>query len=93
MSQEISATGPQLLDPPAGPPMMNHGRTVAGWFLFWVGSLGALVAGVAIAMASMTMVVTGGVLIAIGLIGSGVLRAMGHGQPRKKTGPPTVEDL
>lgn len=93
MSQEISTSGPELMGPPAESPQMNHGRTIAGWFLFWVASVGALVAGVGVAMWNAVPVIIGAVIMAIGIIGSLVLRAMGYGQPVKKGPAPTVEDL
>lgn len=93
MSQEISTPEPNLMDPPSEPPQMNHGRTFAGWFLFWVASLGALIIAIgAIQYNWVTIWVGAGVVVA-GLVVSGVLRLMGHGQPLKKSQPPTVEDL
>lgn len=93
MSQEISAPVPTLLDPPASPPMMNHGRTPAGWLLFWVASLGTLIAAIGAVMFNWVVIGVGAAVVVIGLVLSGVLRLMGHGQPLTKSEPPTVEDL
>lgn len=93
MSQEISAPVPELMDPPAEPPQMNHGRTFAGWFLFWIGSLGMLIVAIGAIQYNWTTIWVGAAISVVGLIGSGVLRVMGHGQPRKDAPAPTVEDL
>lgn len=93
MSQQISAPVPSPMDPPAAPPEMNHGRTLAGWFLFWVASLGVLISGFGAVQYNWVTIGVGAAVIVIGLVASGVLRLMGHGQPKTKSEPPTVEDL
>lgn len=93
MSQEISPLAPELMGLPAESPQMNHGRTVAGWFLFWVASLGALITGIGAVINNAVTIGVGAGVMVLGLVVSGVLRVMGHGQPRKKSAVPTVEDL
>jgi len=93
MSQEISTPNRATMDPPSEPPQMNHGRTLAGWVLFWVASLGALIIAIGAIQYNWTTIWVGAAIAVAGLIVSGVLRLMGHGQPMKKTTPPTVEDL
>lgn len=93
MSQQISAPVPSPMDPPAAPPEMNHGRTMAGWLLFWMASLGALIAGFGAALYNWVTIGVGAGVIVIGLVASGALRLMGRGQPMTRSEPPTVEDL
>lgn len=93
MSQEISEPAKNLMDPPSESPQMNHGRTFAGWFLFWVASLGALIIAVGAVTYNWTIIWIGAGVAVAGLIISAILRLMGYGQQVKKTAPPTVEDL
>lgn len=58
----------------------NHGRTVAGWTLMLVVSLGAVVAGIGFVVPSMTVIWAGAAVAVIGVITSIVMRAMGLGQ-------------
>lgn len=93
MSQKTTAPLPELLDPPAEGPEMNHGRTVAGWVLFWAACVGAVIIAVGAVQYNWVTIGAGVGLVVVGLVLSGILRAMGHGQPVKKKTPPTVEDL
>ncbi|TDE90453.1 hypothetical protein EXU48_18130 [Occultella glacieicola] len=70
---------------PAAPPS-NHGRTVAGWTLFWAGVVGSLVVGVAFILQNVTLGVIGGVVIVAGCVASAILRAVGYGQIERNSG-------
>lgn len=93
MSQEDSAAKNIVMVPPSQAPQMNHGRTVAGWALFWAASLGMLVVAIGAILFNTAVIIAGVVIVIVGLVLSGVLRMMGHGQPVTKRAAPTVEDL
>lgn len=93
MSQELPP--PDALEsmaPPSVPPPTNHGRTLAGWFLFWGASLGALIVGIGVILLNVITVTIGAVIIALSLIVSGILRARGRGQPKQPRVSPSVTD-
>lgn len=92
MTQEIPDERPDLMKPPAMAASANHGRTLAGWVLFWGACIGVLVAGVGAATFNkVTIIVAVGILVAA-VLASVVLRMMGHGQPRPERAVPSVED-
>ncbi|MDF2846612.1 MAG: hypothetical protein K0R97_594 [Oerskovia sp.] len=75
--------------PPSAPPT-NHGHTVAAWFTMIGIIVGAVVAGVAVAMAQVWLFWVGMVVVALALVGGGVLRNMGYGQPKPGGTPRTT---
>ncbi|QDW63262.1 HGxxPAAW family protein [Oerskovia sp. KBS0722] len=75
--------------PPSAPPT-NHGHTVAAWFTMIGIIVGAVVAGVAVAMAQVWLFWVGMVVVALALVGGGVLRNMGYGQPKPGVSPRTT---
>ncbi len=93
MSQEITDPVTSLMDPPSEAPQMNHGRTLAGWFLFWAVCVGVLIIAAGAIAYNWTIIWAGAAVVAAGVIISVVLRVMGHGQPVKGRQTPSVEDL
>ncbi len=93
MSQEITDPVTSLMDPPSEAPQMNHGRTLAGWFLFWATSVGVLIIAAGAIAYNWTIIWAGAAVVAAGVIISVVLRVMGHGQPVKRRQAPSVEDI
>ena len=71
---------PENLPPMA--PYRNHGKTVAGWALFWALVVASSVIALGFVIPSKTVIIIGGVLVVVGLILGQTLRAMGMGQPR-----------
>ena len=67
--------------PPSAPPT-NHGHTVAAWFTMIGIIVGAVVAGVAVAIATVWLFWVGMGIVALALLGGLVLRNMGYGQPK-----------
>lgn len=68
-------------DPPNAAPASNHGKTAAGWALFWSTIAGALCIAFAITLWQPWLAIVGGVLIVLGLIAAKIMRHMGLGQP------------
>lgn len=62
----------------AAPP--NEGRTVAAWALVGIVVLGAVLVGLAVALAQTWLAWVGAVVVVVGLVVGGVLRALGYGQ-------------
>ncbi len=62
----------------------NHGRTVAAWVTNIGITLGALVAAVGVALAAWVLVWIGSSVVAASLILGGILKALGHGQPKSR---------
>ncbi len=93
MSQESPVPDNRLMNPPSTPPQSNHGRTVAGWFLFWATCIGVVVIAVGAVQFNKVTIGIGAGVVLLGLVVSVVLRLMGFGQPTSKRDAPTVEDL
>lgn len=93
MSQETPSPVTNLMDPPSKAPQMNHGRTLAGWFLFWAACVGVLIVAFGAIRYNWAIIAAGVGVAVAGLVVSAVLRLMGHGQPRSGAQTPTVEDL
>lgn len=68
-------------EPPPAAPHANHGGTPAAWTLMFVGGLGVVVAAVGIALRSSAVILAGAIIVALGIVASIVLKAMGKGQP------------
>lgn len=66
---------------PASSPLANHGKTLAGWVLFWGVTVGLTVLAVGI-FTNPGILIAGIVITIASLVGSFVLRAMGKGQPK-----------
>lgn len=66
--------------PPAAAPR-NHGRTVAAWTTTLIVVVGAVVAGLGVALAEPWLAWVGGGVVLAGLIVGKVLQVMGLGQP------------
>ncbi|MFC4555348.1 HGxxPAAW family protein [Georgenia faecalis] len=69
-------------DLPPTAPFANHGKTVASWTLIWGVSLGVLVAALGLIAWNIWVIGAGAAIVVIGLVVSGILRAMGMGQPK-----------
>lgn len=65
--------------PPTAPPR-NHGRTVAAWTTTFIVLVGAVVAGVGVAVALPWLAWAGGGVIVAGVVVGKVLQVMGLGQ-------------
>ena len=61
----------------------NHGRTVAAWVTNVGIALAALIAAIGVATAAWTLVWVGSIVAVVSLIAGAVLKALGHGQPRR----------
>lgn len=77
---------PAVIMPPTAA-HRNHGRTIAGWALFWFVAVGAVFVGIGLTFGPEVLIKVGAVIAVIGLIVSPILRAMGYGQPV----PPRVD--
>jgi hypothetical protein len=66
---------------PPMPAHKNEGKTPAGWTLMYVVGLGALLIAIGMPMDSAPLMITGGVVIVVGVVASAIMRAMGLGQP------------
>lgn len=78
--------GENVEEPVALPPTpahKNEGKTVAGWTLMYVVGLGATLIAIGMPTSTPALMVAGVVVVAVGLVASAVLRALGHGQPRR----------
>jgi hypothetical protein len=74
--------------PPSAPPT-NHGHTVAAWFTMIGIIVGSVVAGLAVAFAQVWLFWVGMAIVLLSLVGGGVLRNMGYGQPKPGVAPRT----
>ncbi|MHA7132845.1 HGxxPAAW family protein [Oerskovia turbata] len=74
--------------PPSAPPT-NHGHTVAAWFTMIGIIVGSVVAGLAVAFAMVWLFWVGMAIVLLSLVGGGVLRNMGYGQPKPGVAPRT----
>lgn len=83
---QTSTTDPAEIMP-ASAAAANHGRTIAGWALFWIVIAGAIIIAIGLSFGPNSLIVPGIVVVAVGIIASAVLRALGYGQPV----PPRVE--
>ncbi|MPV49920.1 hypothetical protein GCG21_07860 [Pseudactinotalea sp. HY160] len=94
MTQDVTRREPvqPLMDPPPVAPYANHGRTVAGWALFWIVAAGAIVIAIGAVSDHWGVIFGGAVVIAVGLIVSLVLRGLGHGQPKTSRPVPSLTD-
>lgn len=94
MTQDVTRHEPVQgpMDPPPLTPPANHGRTVAGWTLFFVVALGAVVVGVGAVLDNWSVIVAGIIVIGAGLVLSLVLRGLGHGQPKVHRPTPSLTD-
>ncbi|HEY0117787.1 MAG TPA: HGxxPAAW family protein [Cellulomonas sp.] len=70
---------------PAGVPPVNEGKTVAAWTTVAIVLVGAVISALGVAFGQPWLAWTGGGVIVVGLIVGGVLRAAGHGQPKRPT--------
>ena len=61
----------------------NHGNTPAAWATTIIGSVGSVIAGIAIPMANVPVAIAGFVVVAIGAIVGLVMKSAGFG--RKKS--------
>ncbi len=68
---------------PAGVPPVNEGKTVAAWTTVTVVLVGSVVCALGISFALPWLAWTGGGIVVAGVVVGGVLRAAGHGQPRR----------
>lgn len=93
MSQERPTPKNELMDPPSTAAPSNHGRTVAGWFLFWAASVAALIGAVGAVLYNMVLIGLAIGVAVLALVISGALRLMGRGQPVPPRTTPSVEDL
>lgn len=93
MNQEVPAPDTSHMNPPPTAPEPNHGRTVAGWFLTCVVSIGVLTMAVGAVMYNWAVIWTGAGLAVLGVVVSVALRLMGYGQPHSKADAATIEDL
>lgn len=75
-------------DLPPAVPSENEGKTVAGWVMFWVVCVGALVTALGLVLWEQWVLIAGLVILVGGLVVSAVLSAMGKGQPRNRENPP-----
>lgn len=94
MTQDVTRHEPVqgLMDPPPVAPPANHGRTLAGWTLFFVVAAGAVVVAIGAVLNNWNVIIAGGIVIAAGLIVSLVLRGLGHGQPKTHRPTPSLTD-
>ena len=61
----------------------NHGRTAAAWVTTVGISVAALIAAIGIGTAMWAWVWTGSIVAVVALVTGAVLKALGHGQPRR----------
>jgi len=69
---------------PNAVPFENHGKTIAGWVLFWAVCIGGAITGLGLILWEMWVVVVGAAIIVVGIIVSIVMSAVGLGQPRNR---------
>lgn len=90
-----SSQYPQL--PPSEPPPTaahsNHGGTPAAWTLMAVTAVGAVIAGVGVAMQSSPVILAGAIVVAVGIVAGIALRLAGKGQPPLLREVPEDDDL
>lgn len=79
MVEKSRATEVAYLPPAA--PFHNEGKTLASWVTMAGITLGAIVAGFAVALASVWMFCVGAAVIVVSLVVGLVLRKLGFGQP------------
>lgn len=72
--------------PPARTPW-NEGKTMAAWVTTWLIVLGGAASAVGMILASMPLIIVGGVVIVLSLVVGKVLAILGHG----KGGPGTIK--
>ncbi len=84
ITRQISGTEPveETAVLPDAAPNANEGKTVAGWTLTCVTSLGATIVAIAMVIPSTPLLWAGVGVTLLGLALGAILRAMGHGQPR-----------
>ncbi len=61
----------------------NHGRTLSAWVTTIGITLGVLIAAVGVGFAAWILVWIGSGVAVVSVIAGAVLKALGHGQPRK----------
>ncbi len=69
-------------------PYQNEGKTVAGWVMFWGVCLGATVTALGLVLWQMVVLYAGIAVLAVAIIASIVLSAVGMGQPRDRRDAP-----
>lgn len=67
---------------PDAAPFHNEGKTLASWVAMIGVTLGAVIAAVGFLAPTVWVIVVGAVVVVASLIAGGVLRSMGHGQPK-----------
>lgn len=85
MAHEASRRDYEL---PGAAPAQNHGKTIAGWVMFWGVCIGAAVTGLGLILWQLWVLVAGLVILAVGIVASIVVSAVGMGQPRNRDNPP-----
>ncbi|HLS25967.1 MAG TPA: HGxxPAAW family protein [Beutenbergiaceae bacterium] len=80
-------------EPPPAAPHANHGGTPAAWALIFIAGVGVVVGAVGVAMRSSAVILAGAIIVALGIVASIVLKAMGKGQPDLPVAKPRDEDL
>lgn len=65
---------------PPHPAPMNHGNTRAAWTLVVLVLVGAVVAALGVAFATVWLFVVGAAVIVAGIVAGWVLQRLGHGQ-------------
>lgn len=76
----LGAGTPGAAEVPTAPPPHNEGRTVAAWTTVAIVVVGAIVAGLGVAVARPALGWAGGGVAVVGLVVGGVLRSLGYGQ-------------
>ena len=61
----------------------NEGRTLAAWTTVAIIIIGGIVAGLGVAFGQPWLAWTGGGVIVVGLVVGAIMRAAGHGQPKR----------
>lgn len=73
---------------PRQAPNSNEGKTVAGWVMFWGVCLGGVVTGLGLVLWELWVLIAGIAILAVTIIASIVLAAVGMGQPRNRDNRP-----
>ncbi|QAY70871.1 HGxxPAAW family protein [Xylanimonas protaetiae] len=70
---------------PDAAPFHNEGKTLAAWVAMIGVTVGAIIAAAGFVSPTVWLIVVGAVVVVGSLVAGGVLRGMGHGQPRPAT--------
>jgi hypothetical protein len=76
---------------PDAAPFHNEGKTLASWVAMIGVTLGAVIAAIGFVAPTVWVIVVGAVVVVASLIAGGVLRSLGHGQPRVQAQPASRE--